>query len=219
MHAKQCMHSCYINVQAIAHFFIVFHIFSAVRQGHNASTMPAVPAHILPQLAEKQQFRCPYCHNIQNVNLAPEVAHQIMSKQRLEDLEKQNAESIAQQQRQSAEWARAASVAHQDDAALNQLAYGTGSHFYGQVLLRPPLNDRPQTVFTAQHMLLSQQALLLVSLCFPSTQTQPTHFGLPFCNLSKSGFSSTHKLQFPSVVLACRGPQNTSCLLCNFSSV
>lgn len=95
--------------------------------------MPVVPAHILPQLAEKQQFRCPYCHNIQNVNLAPEVAHQIMSKQRLEELERQNAESIAQQQRQSAEWARANSMAHQDDAALNQLAYGTGSQFYGQV--------------------------------------------------------------------------------------
>lgn len=147
--------------------------------------MPAVPAHILPQLAEKQQFRCPYCHNIQNVNLAPEVAHQIMSKQRLAELERQNADSVAQTQRQSAEWARANSMAHQDDAALNQLAYGagSGSQFYGQVLLCSLLSNSSQSglVSKAQHMLLWQQAppfgLFLFSLCIvASTNMHPKYW-------------------------------------------
>lgn len=94
--------------------------------------MLAVPGHILPQLAEKQQFRCPYCHNIQNVNLAPEVALQIMSKQRQDSWQKQSAEG-AKQKQQQAEWSHANSLAHQDTAALNRLAAGAASQQYGQV--------------------------------------------------------------------------------------
>ncbi|KAL3149047.1 hypothetical protein ABBQ32_001892 [Trebouxia sp. C0010 RCD-2024] len=90
-----------------------------------------VPGHILPQLAEKQQFRCPYCHNIQNVNLAPEVALQIMSKQRQDSWQKQSAEG-AKQKQQQAEWSHANSLAHQDTAALNRLAAGAASQQYGQ---------------------------------------------------------------------------------------
>lgn len=96
-----------------------------------------MPRHILPQLAEKQQFRCPYCHNIQNVNLAPEVALQIMSKQHQNDWQKQNTEG-AKQRQQQAEWAHASSIAHQDSAALDRLATGAASQFYGQVLLCHP---------------------------------------------------------------------------------
>ena len=121
--------------------------------------MSAVPAHILPQLAEKQQFRCPYCHNIQNVNLAPEVAHQIMSKQRQQDWEKQNAESAKQRQQQIAEWAKANSMAHPDTAALNQLASGAGSQYYGQVLLCPATLHK-------QDLCLSSVFVVTASLCF-----------------------------------------------------
>lgn len=124
--------------------------------------MPAVPAHILPQLAEKQQFRCPYCHNIQNVNLAPEVAHQIMSKQRQEDWEKQNAETAKQRQQQIAEWATANSnsMAHQDTAALNRLASGAGSQYYGQVLLCPVTT--PKQDMTSE---ICRSSKFLVWLC------------------------------------------------------
>ena len=111
--------------------------------------MPAVPGHILPQLAEKQQFRCPYCHNIQNVNLAPEVALQIMSKQRQTDWQKQNTEGATQRQQQ-AEWAHASNIAQQDGAALERLANGAASQFYGQVLLLPP---SPETVASQKHHL------------------------------------------------------------------
>ena len=127
--------------------------------------MPAVPGHILPQLAEKQQFRCPYCHNIQNVNLAPEVAHQIMSKQRQEDWEKQNAESAKQRQHHIAEWAKANSMAHQDTAALNRLASGAGSQHYGQVLLCKvcPLYFHKQDLYFELHVCCGSK--FLVCLC------------------------------------------------------
>lgn len=116
---------------------IVTHCNLAVNPGSNTSRhskmlMLAVPGHILPQLAEKQQFRCPYCHNIQNVNLAPEVALQIMSKQRQDSWQKQSAEG-AKQRQQQAEWSHASSLAHQDSAALNRLAAGAASQPYGQV--------------------------------------------------------------------------------------
>ena len=87
---------------------------------NNTSLLTAVPGHILPQLVQKQQFRCPYCHSVQNVNLAPDVAHQIMSKQQRQD----------QWQRQmQADWAQASSLMHQDH---NRLA---ASQQYSQVLL------------------------------------------------------------------------------------
>ena len=120
--------------------------------------MPAVPAHILPQLAEKQQFRCPYCHNIQNVSLAPEVAHQIMSKQRQDDWHKQNAEN-AKQRQQQAEWALASNTMQQE------LAAGAASQYYSQVLL----------CLTLSHSLPAYDLCLGLKCCASRTGLSSTH--------------------------------------------
>lgn len=108
-----------------------FNPLSVCYSGSNPSLLIAVPGHILPQLAQKQQFRCPYCHSVQNVNLAPEVAHQIMSKQQRQDQWQRQSAELAKQRQMQADWAQASSLLQQDH---NRLA---ASQHYSQVLPLP----------------------------------------------------------------------------------
>ena len=86
----------------------------------------AVPAQILPQLVERQQFRCPYCHSIQNVSLSPEVAHQIISQH--QDQQKRHT-AVAKQSQQQPDWqnqARPFTQGHHEPATLNRVADTAG---------------------------------------------------------------------------------------------
>jgi len=122
----------------------------SIKQTMNPSCTHAVPAQILPQLAERQQFRCPYCHIIQNVNLSPEVANQIIIGQQQD----QHKRPIARQPQQPNDWhshINSLGSAHHDTSALHQLVNGASGHYHAPVgcfcLACHFVHDSPSAVY------------------------------------------------------------------------